>query len=145
MVAHGDKTSVFRLYFVDCPETELKKISDERLKDQVAYFSLPSVEAATLVGKGAAAFTHQQLQQPFTVITRWERVFDSQRFYAQILVQTPEHGQRDLAELLVEYGFARIHTKGANLPNNISEVRMKQRLRELESASRADQRGAWKR
>lgn len=143
MVEHNGTRSTFRLYFVDCPEKQLRKNNEARLNEQAKYFSLPTPQAASLVGQAAASFSLNLLQRPFTVITKWERVFDSQRFYAQILVETDEKASRDLAELLVEEGYARIFTKGSHLPGASSEFDIKQKLHALESASRANHRGAW--
>ena len=143
VVEHNGTTTTFRLYFVDCPEKQLRKNNEARLNDQAKYFSLPTPQAASLVGQAAASFSINLLQRPFTVITKWERVFDSQRFYAQILVGGADKSSRDLAEVLVEEGFARIFTKGTQLPGGNSEGEIKQRLHALESASRANRRGAW--
>ena len=95
------------------------------------------------MGQASAAFVLPYLKRPFTIITHWERVFDSKRFYAQVIVENDHHQQRDLAELLVENGYARIFTKGANIPGTKSETEIKHHLHVLESASRAAQRGAW--
>ena len=143
VVAHGNSTHTFRLYFVDCPEKELRRDNLPRLEDQARYFGLPSAEAASTVGQASAAFVLPYLKRPFTIITHWERVFDSKRFYAQVIVENDHHQQRDLAELLVENGYARIFTKGANLPGKLSDAQIKNHLHTLESASRANQRGAW--
>lgn len=143
VVAHGNRSHTFRIYFVDCPETHQDKLYETRLKDQAAYFSLASVEAATQVGRAAQAATAQWLSKPFTVVTKWERVFDSHRFYAQILVRNEHGSPKDLAELLIEHGYARIFTKGADLPGAAHERPFKNHLRTLESASKAARRGAW--
>ena len=143
VVAHGKSTNTFRLYFVDCPEKELRRDNLPRLQDQARYFGLSSPEAASTVGQASAAFVLPYLKRPFTIVTHWERVFDSKRFYAQVIVENDHHQQRDLAELLVENGYARIFTRGANIPGTKSETEIKHHLHVLESASRAAQRGAW--
>jgi endonuclease YncB( thermonuclease family) len=144
LVKHGDQSNTFRLYFVDCPEKSLSKLNTTRLEDQARYFNLPSPQAASGVGQAAAAFTLHLLERPFTVITKWERVFDSKRFYAQLLVRTDDNQTRDLSELLIEHGYARIFTKGTQLQNHVSDVNFTQHLRALESASKAAHSGAWK-
>jgi endonuclease YncB( thermonuclease family) len=58
-------------------------------------------------------------------------------------VSGDDKSSRDLAEMLVEEGFARIFTKGTQLPGGKSEADIKQGLHALESASRANRRGAW--
>lgn len=144
LVGHDGGSDTFRLYFVDCPEKESWHGQTDRLQDQARYFSLPSTEAAALVGRAAEAFTQRLLAKPFTVLTKWERVYDSRRFYAQVIVPTADDGPQDLANLLVREGYARIHTKGTRLPGRMSEEQIKAMLHRLESASKAEHRGAWK-
>ncbi len=145
LVAHDTRQTTFRLYFVDCPEKASTGLSAQRLTDQARYFDLPSPQAAATVGAAAAAFTLPLLERPFTVRTKWERVYDSQRCYAQVLVTMADGTQRDLAELLVEHGLARIFTKGTHLPGPATEAESKAHLHQLEAAARATQRGAWQR
>lgn len=143
LVQHGEQQHTFRLYFVDCPEKNYRGLSAQRLTDQAHYFDLPSPQAASAVGQAAAEFTYDLLQRPFTIITKWERVYDSQRFYAQALVRNSENLERDLAELLIERGYARIFTKGTHLLGQASEASFTQHLRTLETASKAARSGAW--
>jgi endonuclease YncB( thermonuclease family) len=90
----------FRLYFVDTTESRSRgKRSDE----QAAYFGLTRAQAIEL-GRQAKIFTASALAQPFTIYTRWRKVFGPTRYYA--IVVTP--GGRDLNELLVSSGLARI-------------------------------------
>ncbi|MBP7951007.1 MAG: thermonuclease family protein [Verrucomicrobiales bacterium] len=144
-LAHEGGTNTFRLYFVDCPEKEWRRDNARRIADQARYFGFDSPDQAPLVGQAAREFALQRLQQPCTVLTRWEKVYESRRFYAQVLVQTPDGSRRDLAELLVESGLCRLHTKGADLPNGISAVNFQRHLRKIEHAAREARAGAWKR
>jgi endonuclease YncB( thermonuclease family) len=143
LVQHGDKQNTFRLYFVDCPEKEFSNFNQKRLTDQAEYFNLATPQAASQVGKAAAEFTLDLLQRPFTVVTKWERVYDSKRFYAQIIVSLHDGSKQNLSELLIQHGYARIFTKGAHLPGQASEADYTKHLRAIETASKAERSGAW--
>jgi endonuclease YncB( thermonuclease family) len=145
LVRHGGREFTVRLYFVDCPEKQLREENRARLEDQARYFDMTSPEAAASLGREAQAFTQHLLKHPFTVVTKWERVFDSERFYAQVIVQDARNDANDLAEQLIMHGMARLHTKGAALPGRRHEAESKRILQALESASRKEQRGGWKR
>ena len=72
------RLETFRLYFVDTTESRLRgKRSDE----QAAYFGLTRAGAIKL-GEEAKAFTAAALQRPFTIQTRWRKVFGPTRYYA---------------------------------------------------------------
>src|SRR5215813_13993599 len=95
-VSAGEKEYLFRLYFVDAPETD--EMVPKRLVDQAKYFGV-TVPQAIEVGQAAKAFTQEKLSQPFTVFTRMADAMGSSRIprvYA--FVQTQEG---DLGEQLV--------------------------------------------
>src|SRR4030095_11763777 len=78
------RLETFRLYFVDTTESRLRaKRSDE----QAAYFGLTRAGAIKL-GEEAKAFTAAALQRPFTIQTRWRKVFGPTRYYACVSPQT---------------------------------------------------------
>lgn len=143
-IAAAGKEHVFRLYFVDCPETQRLRSSPGRINDQGRYFAdLPESEVLA-AGKNARDFTARCLRNsPFTVFTRWERVFNSQRFYAHVRFTAAQGQPTDLAETLVSAGLARIHTTGADHPLGPSERQQHQRLRSLERNAKAARLGAW--
>ena len=100
----GGREFVFRLYFVDCPETDAR--FPDRILEQAAYFGIEAHDAIA-AGRAASRFTRSVLSQSFTVRTQWADALGSgraRRFYAQV-----EVGGRDLAEMLVVRGYARIH------------------------------------
>lgn len=69
-VLHGGKEHIFRLYFVDTPETS----SDfpDRVKEQAGYFRITPDQALRL-GREAESFTRKFLKEgTFTVYTCWE-------------------------------------------------------------------------
>ena len=143
-VAAGGKEIVLRLYFADCPEKNRNRFNAERLRDQGRYFGGLDEEVTLAVGKAARAYSLDRLRAaPFTVYTRWEPVFDSERRYAHVSVAGATGGTEDLATALVREGLARIHTTGAPHPAGTSERQLRTALREAEKSARSQRRGAW--
>ena len=105
-IKYGQREFIFRLYFVDAPETDgtLK----DRIQEQSKYFGVTR-EQILKTGETAKEFTAERLKKDFNVTTRWQIAMGRSRlprYYAQIDV-----GGNDLAELLVSHGLARV--KGA--------------------------------
>src|SRR5439155_25566528 len=65
-VSVGPNEYLFRLYFVDAPETD--EMTPRRLVDQAKYFAI-TVPQAIEVGRAAKEFTREKLSEPFTVFT----------------------------------------------------------------------------
>jgi endonuclease YncB( thermonuclease family) len=128
------RLETFRLYFVDTTES---RSSGERSDEQAAYFGLTRAQAIDL-GRQAKIFTASALAQPFTIYTRWRSVFGA-RYYA--IVVTPDG--RDLNELLVSSGLARIYGTRTPLPDGRDSRTYLAHLHELENEARAAKRGAW--
>ncbi len=111
-VEHGGREYIFRLYFVDCPEST--NLVEDRVAEQAAHFRV-SRAAVLRTGKLAAAFTAELLRRPFTVTTR----FDDARGASQLPryfagVRTADG--RDLAMLLAQAGLARAYGAQADFP-----------------------------
>jgi endonuclease YncB( thermonuclease family) len=106
-VVTGDaqREIVARLYFVDTLEAETAY--RVRLDEQAAYFGI-SREEAVQVAHEAAAFTEKRLAAPFTVWTRWRAALGRSALGRQYCIILTAEG-RDLNELLVENGLARIY------------------------------------
>lgn len=134
-----NKEFIFRLYFVDTPETEAR--FPERVQAQAKYFGVNSEEAIRL-GKIAATFTNNKLApKPFTVYTRWQDAKGESRlprYYAIIVVEDEQ-----LAELLVANGLARVFGTPANLPTDMTAKAFEAHLRVLESQAKHDHLGGW--
>ena len=123
-----------RLYFADTPESDYR--FRDRTRAQAAYFGI-SEEQAVEVGKLAKDFTRDALKDGFEIRTRWQGVFSGKpnaRKYGIVSV-----GDKDLAELLVANGLARIHGMGIG-GKTWEEV---ERLKALEAQAKAEKRGAW--
>jgi endonuclease YncB( thermonuclease family) len=125
----------FRLYFVDTTESRSR---GERSDEQAAYFGLTRAQAIEL-GMQAKTFTANALAQPFTIYTRWRSVFGPTRYYAIVITA----GGRDLNELLVSNGPARIYGTRTPLPNGRDSRTYLAHLHALENEAKAAKRGGW--
>ena len=133
-VSQDGQEFVVRIYYADTPEVDGR--FKDRIEAQAAYFGLTK-DQAIQVGKMARDYTQQRLKNGFTVDTRWQGVYGGDRVtrkYGKVSVRG-----RDLAELLVSNGLARIHGMGIGGQTN-EEVA---RLRELEAKAKTQKRGAW--
>lgn len=129
---------VFRLYFVDTPETGMDY--PDRVREQAEYWGLTDAQALE-IGAKAREFTREFLRDGATVWTRRQDAQGqgSKRYYA--LVQS---GETDLAVELVRQGLARVYGMGTDLPDGTRESRRWAELRRAESEARKERRGAWK-
>jgi endonuclease YncB( thermonuclease family) len=139
VILPDQKEVIFRLYFVDTPEGE--RVYADRIAEQAAYFGITQ-DAAIQIGREASEFTKQALTKPFTIYTRWRRALGRSaiwRYYA--LVVTAD--ARDLNELLVSAGLARIYGTRTPLRDGRDSRTYLAHLRELETQAKAARRGAW--
>ena len=141
-VITGDagKEIVARLYFVDTPEAETAY--RDRLDEQAAYWGITREQAKDIAHE-AAAFTAKRLAAPFTVWTRWNAArgrFALGRVYCIIVDSTG----RDLNELLIENGLARIYGVRTPLSDGRTSAQYRERLAELEAQAKKEKRGAWR-
>jgi competence ComEA-like helix-hairpin-helix protein len=132
------KEYIFRLYFVDAPETDTE--FRDRVEEQAKYFGI-TVEQNRQLGLLAKAYTRETLGGQFVIQTCWEDAMGRsrmQRFYG--LVETPTG---DLGEQLVENGLARIHGFQAN-PEGLTAARQEwQKLVTLERKAKRERIGGW--
>lgn len=135
---------VFRLYYVDAPESAFREYgrgrsNHQRIHEQALEFGISDVQAVE-IGKQAKRTAHELLGHgSFTIYTAWDDPFGDHRYHAFV---APEKGPW-LHEVLVDRGLARIHTKPAELPDGTSVNARKRRLREIEKQSRGSRAGAW--
>lgn len=138
-VSHRGREYIFRLYFVDAPETDAS--FPETVRDQAAYLGIRR-EDIPRAGQVAARFTRDTLTgQEFTVITRWRNAGGRSslaRFYAVVLVNG-----KNLAEELVAQGHARIYGLRANWPDGPRSTTFINQLRNRELTAREQKRGGW--
>jgi DNA uptake protein ComE-like DNA-binding protein len=134
----GGKEYIFRLYFVDAPETDSE--FPDRVKVQAKYFGLTTDQILKL-GEAARAFTREKLSRPFVVRTCWQDAMGQsrlERFYA--FVQT---SNGDLGEQLVENGLARRRGAAAR-PSGLASTQPEwQKLASLEEKAKQEKVGGW--
>ncbi len=140
-------TEIFRLYFVDTPESEFKEYRDgrsnhERIDQQAGYFGI-TPEKSVEIGKKAKDFVLERLEKRlFTLYTVWDSPYNDERYHA--FIEFPSSGgARPLDEILVEQGLCRIYTKGADTPDGTPMNQRKDRLRAIERQARDRGVGAW--
>ena len=137
-VSAGAKEYLFRLYFVDAPETD--EMIPRRLVEQAKYFAI-TVPQAIEIGRAAKEFTRQKLSDPFTVFTHMSDAMGQsrlERFYA--FVQTKDG---DLGEQLVRNGLARVYGFKTT-PPGLKSLRIElNKLEQYENEARQGRVGAW--
>jgi endonuclease YncB( thermonuclease family) len=142
------KTEIIRLYFVDTPESAFKSYgggqnNHKRIGQQAADMGGITPQQAVEIGKRAKAYTLNLLAtKPFTLHTEWDDPFGDRRFHAFVEVEH-QGKKRFLHELLVEEGLARVHTKGAPLPDGTSERKHEDHLLKLQRTAKSKEAGAW--
>jgi endonuclease YncB( thermonuclease family) len=143
LVVSQGREQMVRLYFVDCPEKEVRRDNQKRLAEQSGYFG-GHHSPAQMAAWGSEAKSRVQALftgAEFTLWTKREQVYDSDRIYAH--VHLPDGTA--LAEFLVVHGLARIHTKAESIPNLGSAQQYKRQLQQLEVKAVEESRGAWMR
>jgi len=137
-VLHDGKEYIFRLYFVDTPET------DDQIPDRVAQqMESFGVDADTVyeIGHRAAEFTRSVLSRHFTVYTRWTDAMGASRlprYYA--FVEADGH---DLAEQLAEEGFVRVHGVMVDGPHGADRTAIENHLLRLTERAQREAAGIW--
>lgn len=140
-VTRGGKEYLFRLCYVDTPETTAHRELVERTSDQARYWNIYKRDLYRLADD-AAAFTRAKLARPFTVMTRWDDAKGASqipRYFA--LVRTADG--EDLAEALVGAGFARVFGFSPDLPGNQSSKSVWKKFEGIEAKAKAAGAGAW--
>src|SRR5215217_4350397 len=130
-VSAGQKEYLFRLYFVDAPETD--EMTPRRLVEQAKYFNI-TVPQAIEVGRAAKDFTQEKLSQPFTVFTHMSDALGQsrlERFYAFVATK-----EGDLGEQLVRNGLARSYGFKAVPPGLTSSRIELERLQQFENEAK---------
>ncbi len=139
----GDEQIHLRLYFVDAPESVVFADHDaRRVNDQARYFGIEDREQVIALGKEAATFTREILEQPFTVYTAHARALGgsgSSRIYGFVVAANG----RDLGELLVENGLARNFGVSRQNYEDIHHDEVESILRDLEIVATLNRTGAW--
>lgn len=140
-ILHDGRVIELRLYFVDAPEKRLHQYNGERIDHQGRYFGKLSRDQTISIGLKAKAHTERLLNsRPFHVVTRWQPVFESGRYYAFVFFD--DNGE-ELSESLTREGLSRIYTEGTNLPDGRTKAEFDRHLKKLEAEAKRDRRGGW--
>jgi endonuclease YncB( thermonuclease family)/predicted flap endonuclease-1-like 5' DNA nuclease len=129
---------IFRLYFVDTPETDAS--FPGRVAEQGKYFHLSRTQTLR-AGQVAEHFTLERLARPFTVETCKEDARGRSRlprYFACVEIEG-----KDLAEELVANGLARIYGAPGHAPGRPTPAAEKRELRQLERNAKGQRLGAW--
>jgi endonuclease YncB( thermonuclease family) len=134
----GEKEFRARLYFVDAPETNLTYA--ERTREQSLHFGI-SLDETMKAGVKAKERVHALLQKPFILRTVFATAAGrgrETRYYVLI-----EIDGKNLAEILVGEGLARVKGVGHVLPSGEKSSAYVDRLTALEQEAREKRLGAW--
>lgn len=131
---------IFRLYFVDTPESESGGYVTERVAEQAKQFGITEEESVEM-GKKAAAFTRSVLSRPFKVTTRGQNAMGASRLKREYAFVTTAEGE-DLGEMLISRGLARSFGEAAATPRE-SVRALRDKYDRLEAKARRERLGAW--
>jgi DNA uptake protein ComE-like DNA-binding protein len=132
------KEYIFRLYFVDTPETDTRIAT--RVKQQAKYFHV-TVPQTLQIGTEAERFTRQKLERPFIVRTCLQDARGRSRlprYFAFVQID-----KADLGELLVANGLARVFGAANDPPGMNSRKVEWRKLKRLEREAREQRIGGW--
>jgi endonuclease YncB( thermonuclease family) len=136
-VEHLGKEYVFRLYLVDCPETDIEMIS--RNVEQIQDFEAP-LEKLLITGKLASELTKTLLDRPFTILTKGENAMGRTQLGRSYAFVTTSKGE-DLGEVLLEHGLARSHGRNTSAPSIRNDLQDK--YDRIAERSKRQRIGAW--
>lgn len=140
-VKHESGSYLFRLYFVDCPETNRQIPS--RVRQQAEYWETDE-ESVLARGREAVTFTGKALRRPFTIHTKWQDAKGKSRAKRFFAFVTTGEG-KDLAAALVRAGLARAYGASVAHPDGTSTRGTWKRLDDLEEEAKESGRGCWAR
>ena len=134
---------IFVLYFVDALEATMNH--PQLVAKQGRYFGNASDKVITDTGAEAAAYVTDLLKtKPFSVLTRWERVPNTSRYYALIIVEVNPGKPVYLADLLMNEGLAWLYGVETELPDDKRDsISYGLELQSLASRARQNRAGVW--
>jgi len=138
-VRYQGEDYVFRLFYVDAPETDERY--PDRIRGQAKYFGI-SADETLEAGEDATRFAEKFLSGTFTVYTDWTDGWGRGTRYRAIFVKDGE----ELGAALVGAGLARNSgfvpdTSWPGLREDVWEYRKE--LEKLENRAKRENRGAW--
>jgi endonuclease YncB( thermonuclease family) len=132
---------IYRLYFVDAPETD--DLVPDRVKEQMDYWDVSRDELFEAAAE-AKAFTSAFLEKRFTVHSKREDAQGRSKLPRYYAIVTAKDG-RDLALAMVENGLARV--KGfipSDLPDDGNPRKTASALRAAEREAKRERKGIWR-
>jgi endonuclease YncB( thermonuclease family) len=138
-VKHDSREYIFRIYGVDCPETDMS--FPDRVEDQAREFGLSPSDMVQW-GDKASARTRILLGSSFQVITKWEDALGRShlpRYYAYIIL----HNEGDLGAILLSEGLARVRGKTPPVPPSFPRVGSVDNYQNLQKQARSFRKGIW--
>lgn len=133
-------TYIFRLYGVDCGETDVR--FPDRLIAQGKEFGIAPPEVVKW-GKEAKVFVRRFLRKPFKVHTLKEKAGGQSKKNRYYAIVVNSEGER-LDEALVKAGLARAFGTPTAWPNGTEPERFILKLHAMESKAKRDDVGVWK-
>lgn len=139
----GAEEHVLVLYFIDAVDASLTH--PQRVNDQARWFGGVSTQRVVEAGVEALQFVRDLLvSKPYEVLTRWERVPNTSRYYALVRVEIEPGRRVYLADLLMRAGYARIGGVTTYLPEDSrSETDYLLNLKKLGDQAREARLGVW--
>ena len=137
-VRAAGKEYIFRLYFVDAPETDMR--IPDRVAEQAKYFHA-TIRDALQIGLEAERFTRKKLSRPFTIRTRKQDARGRSRrprYFAFVQTDTG-----DLGEQLIANGLARAYGAASGLPGMSTPESEWRKLKQLEGKAKKQKIGGW--
>jgi competence ComEA-like helix-hairpin-helix protein len=137
-VRAGKREYIFRLYFVDSPETD--NSLPGRVAEQARYFGATTPQTLQ-IGLEAEKFTRQKLAGPFTIRTCKQDARGRsrlKRYFAFVQV-----GNADLGEQLVANGLARLYGAANEAPEMNSPDVEWRKLEQFERKAKEQKVGGW--
>ena len=146
----------YRLYGVDCPETDVRGgLLAIRIAEQAKHFGVKPEEIPAL-GKKAAEYSLDLLKNGNPLVRTLGLMGedapgganDPKRRYALVEVTAPDGGRRMLHELLIENGLARAHGQAAPWPEkamrHLGEKKANERfMKDLERLEEKAKEARW--
>ncbi len=129
---------IFRLYFVDAPETDMR--IPDRVAEQAKYFHV-TIQSALQIGLEAERFTRKKLSRPFTIRTRKQDARGRSRRPRYFAVVQTETG--DLGEQLIANGLARVYGAASGPPGMSTPEVEWRKLNQLEHKAKKQKIGGW--
>lgn len=141
----GAEEHVFALYYVDALETTMNH--PQRVAEQGRYFGSAADRLVTDAGAEAARFVKVLLEsRRFQVLTRWERLPNTSRYYALVNVEMDGGQWVYLADLLMQRGLGRLAGLTTELPGDSRDISSYvAELQALARQAREKKAGIWAR